>query len=215
MNRWTLLAAAACLAASPAVFAKSDFKGCPKPFTAKAHGGGSDEVWDFACQGMFVRASRPGGQHTMLTDLAKGGKTYILFDATREYYEHTPDRDEEEERVEHEACSEHRKLVKDHPGLTCRKTGAAVVGGRKTDRYETRGEGLDEPIVEFYDPELQVIVKEQKGSRTTSELRDIKVGSVSGSFRVPAGYRKLSEQEYMARMMKEVEKQQAQQQRRK
>ena len=214
MKRLTLLITSACLLASAAAFAQKQEPACGKPFSAKAVGGGSDEVWDVACQGSLVSAARPGGRGVLLSDLRPKGRVLYLFPNSREYYEVPPAQLEEQDHnpMEHLPCSKQRELAKEQPGrkVSCRKTGTAVVNGRKTDKYETTGEELEAPVTEYWDPELQVIIKEQAGNRTTSELRDIKVGGVSVSMQVPAGWRKLTEEQYFAKMMAEAQPQEAQ-----
>lgn len=213
MKHLALLLTSACLLAPAAALAQKQEPACGKPFTAKAVGGGSDEIWDIACQGPLVSATRPGGRGVMLFDLRPRGRAIFLFPASREYYEVPPAQLEEQEHnpMEHLPCSKQRELAKEQPGakVSCRKTGTAVVNGRKTDKYETTGEELEGPITEYWDPELQVIIKEQTGNRTTSELRDIKVGGVSVSVQPPAGWRKLTEEQYFAKVMAEAQQQEA------
>lgn len=213
MKRLTLLITSACLLAPAAAFAQKQEPACGKPFSAKAVGGGSDEVWDVACQGSLVSAARPGNRGVMLFDLRPKGRAIFLFPASREYYEVPPAQLEEQDHnpMEHLPCSKQRSLAKEQPDMkvACRKTGTAVVNGRKTDKYETTGADLEAPVTEYWDPELQVIIKEQAGNRTTSELRDIKVGGVSVSMQVPAGWRKLTEEQYFAKIMAEAKQEEA------
>lgn len=178
---------------------------CPKAFTAKHHS--SEGTGDLACDGPMFRLVM-NKDTTMIHD-AKSGKTTIVLDATREYAEYVPTKEEREEQdaMEFEPCSEQKKLSKETKGVTCRKTGTASVAGRSTERYETRGPDM-EPIVEFFDPELKAVIKEQKGGRTQYELSDVRIGSVSPSlFRVPAGYKRLTMDQYIERSVKAAQQQ--------
>lgn len=180
--------------------------GCGKAFTAKYHS--KDGVGEVACDGKWVRAEIGSGLF-YLADVSAGGKSTMLMEPTREYYEYLPGKDDQDEPIDLRACSNLKKLAEEYKGVTCRKAGTATVAGRSTDRYETRGGGAA-PVTEFFDPELGAVLKEQKGNEVSWELRDIKVGSVPSSlFRVPAGYRKVSEEQYLKRFAEMMQREEA------
>lgn len=173
---------------------------CPKPFSARLHSGG--EVVDAACDGPLMRVGMGKGT-TMIHDM-KANRTTLVLDASREYAEYVPSKEEqaEEERLAFEPCTDQKKLAREYKGISCRKTGSATVAGRSTERWETRGGGV-EPITEFFDPELKLVLKEQQGDRVAFELIEVKVGAPAPSlFRVPAGYRKISVDQYYERAIK-------------
>lgn len=180
--------------------------GCKKAFTAKYHSPeGSGEV---ACDGKWLRSEIGGGMF-FLVDVTAAGKSTVLFEATRENYEHVPGKDEKDEFLDLRPCSDLKELSETYPGVTCRKGGTATVGGRSTERYETRGGG-SVPTTEFFDPELGAVLKQEKGGKPEWELRDLKIGSVPASlFRVPAGYRKLNDEQYFKRFSEVMQKEEA------
>lgn len=190
----TLTAAALCLVTcAPALAQPKAAAGCGKPFTARAVE--DNQPFDIACQGPVARLSGPQG--LMFMDLRPRGKIVTVLESTREYHEITPDQDDEDLILA--PCRDYRKAVKETPGLTCRKTGTALVNGRNTEKWETRGPDF-ETVVEYFDTELNIAIKMTKGDRTHWELRDVKVGAVNGPMSPPAGYRKLTDEQYAERI---------------
>lgn len=194
-----LLLAALLLFAAPSVFADG-FAGFPKPFTAtQSKSDGSTFTMSF--QGTKVRAvgkGRAAALGTMISDVKDGTATMVLDDS-KEYYSYKGEVD----RSFFDPCAAQKQaLAQGAAGMTCKKEGSAVVNGRKTDKYVTSMPGADQTLESFFDPELKVVVKQRTPDGGTQELKDIKVGAVSGSFDAPKGYAKISQEQYNAKVLK-------------
>jgi hypothetical protein len=201
-----LVAVACCLVALPFILhAQPKSEGCGRPFTARAFGAGMGKQGaELACQGPIVRVVRADSQGMMLADTRGTGKLTMVFDATRDYCD--PPLDAKDDRFAFAPCRELARVKRDFPDATCRKAGSETVNGRRTDKYVIKGEEGDDEIVEYFDPELGVPIKVVKGDRVDSELKDIRLGTPAGPMAVPAGYRKLSEKEYVQRAVEAAKK---------
>lgn len=193
----------AALGAAPAAaLGAQPFAGFSKPFSATQVTESGEKV-HIAAQGTMARARGATRQGFVLSDL-KAHKTYLVFDNWKEYVEieRTEDMSGDiEDRLD--PCGLQKRLAKEVEGLSCRKAGTVTLNGRKADKYVTRVEGDEETVTTFFDRELGLVVK-QEGGEDPFELKDIKVGAVSGPFSVPAGYRKLTHEQYAQRIMQEM-----------
>lgn len=199
-----LMAAACCLLTSIPALSQAQASGCGKPFTARAFGAGAGKQGaTVACQGPMLRMVMDGAPGMTLIDGRKGGKAYFIYHDTRDYYELPTEKDEGPAFT---PCQELADMKKDFPGATCRKVGSETVNGRKTDKWVTKGEEGGDEVVEYFDPELNVPVRVVKGDTVESELKDIKVGAVSGPMSLPASYRKLTQKEFTQRAIEATKK---------
>lgn len=192
------------LAFGPAtVLADKNFAGFPKPWVA-TETAGSGETVHIAGQGTMARAMGEGRKAYVLSDL-KQRKAYVIFDDGKAYYEVQRSADDGGDLADRlDPCRVQKKLAKEAPGLTCAKAGTVTLNGRKADKYVTRMQESDETLTTYFDPELRVVVKQEGGDEDEAfEMKNIKVGPPPGAFAVPAGYRKLTDKEYTARILKE------------
>ncbi|MFQ5644191.1 MAG: hypothetical protein ACE5FQ_10915 [Thiogranum sp.] len=76
-----------------------------------------------------------------------------------------------------------------------RPAGLETLNGRSAERWEmkiTQPGGEELTSTQWYDPELQITVREEKPGGKYRELRDIRVGAQPAQlFRIPAGYTRL------------------------
>jgi len=87
--------------------------------------------------------------------------------------------------------------------MTCRKTGSVTLNGRPAEKYEThmKGEEPGQGLTAYFDPELRIVVK-REGQDDEYEISHIKVGGVSeGMLQVPAGYAKMTEEQFLKRSL--------------
>lgn len=183
------------------VLADKSFTGFPKPFTA-TEATASGETVTIAGQGVMTRAKGTGHSGYVLSDL-KNSKAYLVFDKWKAYYEAQRGADQGgdmEARLD--PCREQKKIAKEAPDVTCTKAGTVMLNGRKADKYVTRMQDSDEALTTYFDPELRLVVK-QDGGEEDFEMKKVKLGSAPGPFALPAGYRKLTDQEYAERILKE------------
>lgn len=195
MKNLLLLAALALLAVSASA---GDFPGFPKPFTAtQSKADGSTFAMSF--QGTRVRAVGKGkaaAMGTMLSDL-KDGTAMLVLEDSKEYFAYKGEAD----RTFFDPCAVQKQaLAQGAAGMTCKKEGTAVVNGRKTDKYVTSMPGADQKLESYFDPELKVVIKQQTPDGI-QELKDIKVGAANGPFEVPGGYKKISQEQYNAKVV--------------
>lgn len=187
------------LAASSSAAAATVFTGFGKPFTAKnANPSDRGAIYDLSFKGNRSRAVRAEDPQYWIVSDYKESKNYFVFDKDKAYYESKGTVDESF----FDPCIAQKKAAQQGQKLTCKKTGTEEIDGRKTDKYETTMEGADQSLESYFDPELKVVIKQKNEDGSDKELTDIKVGAAKGPFEVPAGYRKLTEKEYNAMMIK-------------
>ena len=77
--------------------------------------------------------------------------------------------------------------------------GQENLNGRATERWQrksTRADGESMQTTQWYDPELQIAIREELPGGYFRELRNIRVGPQPGSlFQIPAGYRLVTPQQ--------------------
>lgn len=148
----------------------------------------------------------------MLFDL-KTGAGKIVLTSKRAYVELPPDPDEQSFAAQ---LSDPCHPVQDDPeGLECRKIGSSTVEGRRTEVWRISAKDDPEAVQEeiHFDPELGIALKQVEpspdgeGPGDTSVARKIKVGEPPRSlFTVPAGFRKMTPQEFGQEVANEVRK---------
>jgi len=76
-----------------------------------------------------------------------------------------------------------------------RPAGLETLNGRRAERWEmtvTQPDGKKQTSTRWYDPELQIVVREELPDGKYRELRNIRVGAQAASlFEVPAGYQRI------------------------
>lgn len=85
-----------------------------------------------------------------------------------------------------------RQLMPDGSSIEMRMLGPDTVAGRKTEKWElttTDPDGKSTKSYQWYDPVIEMNIREEAGNGYFRELRNIKTGNQPDSlFKVPAGY---------------------------
>jgi len=88
-----------------------------------------------------------------------------------------------------------KELLPDGSLTELRLIGREKIAGRNTEKWQrliTMPDGSRQDMMQWYDPELKLTVREQLPNGFTRELRQIKLASQPAElFQVPAGYRKI------------------------
>jgi len=88
-----------------------------------------------------------------------------------------------------------KELLPDGSLAELRLLGKERINGRNTEKWQriiTMPDGTSQNMLQWYDPELKLTVREQLPNGFTRELRQIKLASQPAKlFQVPSGYRKI------------------------
>ena len=88
-----------------------------------------------------------------------------------------------------------KELLPDGSLAELRLMGQEKIAGRNTEKWQriiTMPDGTSQNMLQWYDPELKLTIREQLPNGFTRELRQIKLVSQPAElFKVPAGYRKI------------------------
>ena len=89
-----------------------------------------------------------------------------------------------------------RQLMPDGSSLEMRMLGTESVGGRDTEKWEltmTGPDGKSSNSYQWYDPVIEMNIREENDNGYFRELRNIKLGTQPDSlFSVPAGFKEIS-----------------------
>jgi hypothetical protein len=89
-----------------------------------------------------------------------------------------------------------RQLMPDGSSIEMRMLGPDTVGGRKAEKWEltmTGPDGKSTNSYQWYDPAIEMNIREESDNGYFRELRNIKLGKQPDSlFRVPAGYNEVT-----------------------
>ena len=89
-----------------------------------------------------------------------------------------------------------RQVMPDGSSIEMRMLGPETVAGRETEKWElvvTGPDGKSNTSYQWYDPVIEMNIREEGGNGFYRELSNIRIGSQPDSlFRVPAGYKEVS-----------------------
>jgi hypothetical protein len=177
-------------------------------------GGGGSEVQRVYLSRDMVRVEdqEKARDGFLLFDLKSGDGKIVL--TSRKAYVDWP-RDPDQPSFAEQLSDPCHPVKEDPEALECRKAGASTVEGRRTEVWRISAKDDPELVQEeiHFDPELGIALKriesspDGDGPGETSVARKIQVGDPPRSlFTVPAGFRKMSPEEFGAEVAKEVKK---------
>lgn len=88
-----------------------------------------------------------------------------------------------------------------------KKLGTESINGRQTEKWACGKSRTRRESMQWFDPKLKMVIKEEMDSGDINELKNIKLGAQPASlFQPPKGYRKLTQQQYMQEMMRQMQR---------
>lgn len=185
--------------------ASAKFMGFPKGFSADVVQKSPEDPGKTSTYKIFVQGNQArieglkGSKAAIITDFKEAKTTWVL-DQKREYF--PLEYQFEDEAFSPCAAADRMKKEMQEDGetmnISCKKAGSATVNGRKAEKYQTKVEGRVF-VTTYFDPELRIVIK-RESPEEIEEFKNIKVGAQNAKmFKVPSGYRKLTDKDFEAR----------------